>query len=197
MWSVLSIKLWYWTEKSCDHREGSGKFIKGENLECSWTLECPCPTWTKPKLHGRQTWNIHKTWTLECSCPTWTKPNLQGRQMWSIHKTFYNLCLPDFPPPTSLMGSRSQASWAQLPYKDGAASKAARQKLAMLWCQPSFLYHWSQTGLWLHCTAVYTCILIVQPVLLNSAPAELSNTVNFIHCNFKQALNPSWIEQYC
>ena len=45
------------------------------------------------------------------------------------------------------MGSHSQASWAQLPHKDGAASKAARQKLAMLGCQPSFLYHWSQTGL--------------------------------------------------
>ena len=41
---------------------------------------------------------------------------------------------------------------------------------------------------WLHCTAVYTCILIVQSVLLNSAQAELSNTVNFIGCNFKQAL---------
>ena len=72
MWLVLSIKLWHWPAKSCDHREGSGKFIKGENQECSRTLNCPCPTWTKPNLHGRQ--------------------------LWSIHETFYNLCLPDLPP---------------------------------------------------------------------------------------------------
>ena len=40
MWSVLSIKLWYWPAKSCDQREGSGKFIKRENQECSrtWTV---------------------------------------------------------------------------------------------------------------------------------------------------------------
>ena len=35
---------------------------------------------------------------------------------------------------------------------------------------------------------VYTCTLIVQFVLLNSAQAELNSTVNFIGCNFKQAL---------
>ena len=73
------------------------------------------------------------------------------------------------------MGSRSQASWAQLPHKDGPVSKAARQKLAMLGYQPSFLYHWSQTGLSSGSTiqAVYTCILIVQSVLLNSTQAEM------------------------
>ena len=40
MWSVLSMKLRYWPAKSSDQREGSGKFIKRENQECSrnWTV---------------------------------------------------------------------------------------------------------------------------------------------------------------
>ena len=88
------------------------------------------------------------------------------------------------------MGSHSQAGWAQLPYKDGAVSAAPCQKLGVLWCQPILLYslvaNWFAE--WLLCTAVYTCTLIVQSVLLNSAQAELSNTVNFIGCNFKQEL---------
>ena len=102
-----------------------------------------------------------------------------------------------YPPPP--MGSRSQAGWAKLPYKDGAASAAPCQKLAVLWCQPILLYplvaNWFAE--WLPCTAVYTCTLIVQSVLLNSAQAELSNTVNFIGCNFKQELLncPLWISQ--
>ena len=97
------------------------------------------------------------------------------------------------------MGSPSQAVWAQFPYKDGAASAVPCQKLAVLWCQPILLY--SLVANWfpelLPCRAVYTCTLIVQSVLLNSAQAELSNTVNFIGCNFKQELlNCSlWISQ--
>ena len=73
------------------------------------------------------------------------------------------------------MGSGSQASWAKLPYKDGAASAAPCQKLAVLWCHPIFLCPLVTNWLaeWLPCTAVYTCTLIVQSVLLNSAQAEV------------------------
>ena len=88
------------------------------------------------------------------------------------------------------MGSHSQAGWAQLPYKDDAASVAPCQKLAVLWCQPILLYplvtNWFAE--WLPYTPVYTCTLIVQSVLLNSVQVELSNTVNFIGCNFEQTL---------
>ena len=100
--------------------------------------------------------------------------------------------IPNLPPPP--MGSRSQAGWAQLPYKDGASSAAPCQKLAVLWCQPILLVaNWFAE--WLPCTAVYTYTLIVQSVLLNSAQAELSNTVNFIGCNFKLLNCPLWISK--
>ena len=103
MWLVLSIKLWHWPAKSCDHREGSGKFIKGENQECSRTLD----------FHAQHEPN--QTY-MDDDC--------------EVSMNFFIICASlIYPPPP--MGSHSQADWAQLPYKDGASSEAVCQKLAM------------------------------------------------------------------
>ena len=63
LWCVISVinKALILASKVIWPQGGSGKFIKWENQECSSILECPWPTWTKPNLHGRQTWSNHET----------------------------------------------------------------------------------------------------------------------------------------